>query len=692
MKANNKIKRLWASSLMTAFLLVACCVLHSASYAQTFSGGSGTQADPYKISKPEDLVELSNFTNVNKGVATVGQYFVLTNNINMAGISNFVPIGIEENMNIHYFCGNFDGKRFAIKNLTIKDTAASTLYIALFGKTKGATIANIILDKASIIYTGSSNPTIAVFVATSNDSLYMDNCIALNSNLKGGDISGFLGSASAMGWVRIDNCHVINATMEGSNIKGFTGNISNSKSHISNSSVRYSTLTGSGGVSGFLGNFAWGGKASNCYVSNCILTSNGNIGGFVNLHGAGEIDNCYVQAVLSRTKADNTTARGFAWSVGAVGANMSISNCYAACEFKSVDNNFDNDIAFSADAGHGSLTATNCYYKTDSKLGGVNKSNMVGKSEADLKNAAMVAYPGSLDNSLNYNQSSKTWTQDIAPIINKGYPILDWQTSFSYVSTYDPTGLTNISATLQGFAFTDKEIITEKGFQWREKGGSWTKVIVTDTTATISYVLTGLTKNKIYEYYAYMQTATLQLGDTIEFSTLGEHIISGKVTLESGSPLAGVTISCSGQPNATTNTQGEYSFIVPSFSNITLTPSLSGYSFEPSVKNLSDIVTDQLYQDFVAKVSSIVVAGSARPTIQIYPNPTNGQLRITNYNTDRHSEQSEESVTICDVVGQVIFTSRLSELSSETTIDISHLANGLYFLKIENKIIKIIKN
>jgi len=664
---------------------VACCVLFPlwglGGFAQTFSGGSGTQADPYKISKPEDLVELSNFTNVNKGAATVGQYFILTNNINMAGISNFVPIGIEENMNTHHFRGNFDGKRFSIKNLTINDTAASTLYIALFGKTKGATIANIILDKASFTYAGSSNPTIAAFVATSNDSLYMDNCIALNCKLKGGSISGFMGSASAMGWVRIHNCQVINATMEGSSINGFIGSIVNSKSLISNSSVRYSTLIGSGTMSGFVGTLNYGGGASNCYVSNSILTSNGNIGGFVYTAGSGEVDNCYVQALLSRTKAENTTTRGFAWSVGAIGANISISNCYAACEFKSVDNNFDNDIAFSADAGQGSLTATNCYYKTDSKLGGVNKSNMVGKSEADLKNAAMVAYPGSLGNSLNYNQSSKPWTQDLAPIINKGYPILDWQTFFSYVSTYDPTDLTNVSATLQGFVFTDQEVITEKGFQWREKGGSWTKVIVTDTTATISHVLAGLTKNKIYEYYAYMQTATTQRGDTIEFCTLGEHIISGKVTLESGSPLAGVNISS----KATTNANGEYSFIVPSSSSVVLTPSLSGYEFTPSVKSLSDIVTDQPNQNFVAKAVLGISVITNETGIRISPNPTNGQLRITNY------ELKESSVIeVFDVVGKKL-VSQFTFHNSHIEIDISHLANGMYFLKVAGKMVKFVK-
>ena len=72
---------------------------------------------------------------------------------------------------------------------------------------------------------------------------------------------------------------------------------------------------------------------------------------------------------------------------------------------------------------------------------------------------------------------------------------------------------------------------------------------------------------------------------------------------------------------------------------------------------------------------------------KIYPNPTDGQLKITNY------ELRENTVIeIYSIVGQVVFTSAVSSLSPETTIDINHLSNGLYFLKIDNKMVKIIKN
>jgi len=71
----------------------------------------------------------------------------------------------------------------------------------------------------------------------------------------------------------------------------------------------------------------------------------------------------------------------------------------------------------------------------------------------------------------------------------------------------------------------------------------------------------------------------------------------------------------------------------------------------------------------------------------IYPNPTSGQLRVSGDIWDN----GDREIIIFDVIGQVVFTSQLSKLSPETTIDISHLANGLYFLKVNGKMVKVVK-
>ena len=125
---------------------------------------------------------------------------------------------------------------------------------------------------------------------------------------------------------------------------------------------------------------------------------------------------------------------------------------------------------------------------------------------------------------------------------------------------------------------------------------------------------------------------------------------------------------------------------------LTATATSSGYVFDRweviaggvSIANNtftmpSENVTVKVY--FKQNVG-IVGAGSAC-SIQVYPNPTNGQLRIENY------EISMGEIEIIDVVGRVVETHCNASLP---IIDISHLENGLYFLKIGDKIIKIIKN
>jgi len=77
------------------------------------------------------------------------------------------------------------------------------------------------------------------------------------------------------------------------------------------------------------------------------------------------------------------------------------------------------------------------------------------------------------------------------------------------------------------------------------------------------------------------------------------------------------------------------------------------------------------------------------PRITVYPNPTNGQLIIASPNPSTRGEQA--TIEIYNVVGQVVFMSQLSKLSPETTIDISCLSNGMYFLKVDGKVFKIVK-
>jgi hypothetical protein len=49
-------------------------------------------------------------------------------------------------------------------------------------------------------------------------------------------------------------------------------------------------------------------------------------------------------------------------------------------------------------------------------------------------------------------------------------------------------------------------------------------------------------------------------------------------------------------------------------------------------------------------------------------------------------------VEIFDVVGKLQHFGKSEIGQSEIVLDISHLANGLYFLKVDGKMVKVVKN
>jgi len=89
------------------------------------------------------------------------------------------------------------------------------------------------------------------------------------------------------------------------------------------------------------------------------------------------------------------------------------------------------------------------------------------------------------------------------------------------------------------------------------------------------------------------------------------YTISGQVTF-SGSGLGGVTVMLSGSQSgsaATTNGSGNYSFTVPAGGNYTVTPSLSGYTFNPASLSFNNLSGNQTSASFVASVVTYTISG-----------------------------------------------------------------------------------
>lgn len=69
----------------------------------------------------------------------------------------------------------------------------------------------------------------------------------------------------------------------------------------------------------------------------------------------------------------------------------------------------------------------------------------------------------------------------------------------------------------------------------------------------------------------------------------------------------------------------------------------------------------------------------------LYPNPTSGKLTIEN------EQLTIENVEVYDALGKLLQSTIVNQ-KSEITIDVSHLEKGIYFLRMDNKVAKIIKN
>lgn len=110
-------------------------------FGGTYSGGSGTTADPYLISTVADMNEIGTDPN------DWDKEFVLTSNIDLSGYTGtqYNIIGTE----VTAFTGKFDGQGHVISNFSY--TASFELYIGLFGYLNlGAEVCNLGVEDVNI--------------------------------------------------------------------------------------------------------------------------------------------------------------------------------------------------------------------------------------------------------------------------------------------------------------------------------------------------------------------------------------------------------------------------------------------------------------------------------------------------------------------------------------------------------------
>ena len=227
------------------------------------------------------------------------------------------------------------------------------------------------------------------------------------------------------------------------------------------------------------------------------------------------------------------------------------------------------------------------------------------------------------------------------------------------------------NVTRNGMVFTSD---ATSGIQWWKND---TTLLAGATGQTYNWESTGAGKYSI--------VVTAENGCTA-IGKIAVYSVNGRVTLKTSNPIRNLRMNNRGDSVAVTDYSGNYLFYVDGGSNVIVGPDTTNYVFPIKVRILNSIA-DNLQQNFNAtedKNPTIEIA-DIKPInpIRIYPNPTTGQLRIEN------GQLTNGTVEIFDIVGRKIVNCQLSTINS---IDVSHLADGMYYLKIENTVLKFVKH
>ena len=312
-----------------------------AAEAPSFSGGTGTQGDPWLIASQADLTALAEFLNSgnaatfdteNAGVGNChGYYFKQTADIDLTGVT-WEPIGYSGS---YYFAGNYDGGGHSITNAVSTGKVDPDGYATagIFGWVAFGSVANLHVKNANFVATGQNNYSYGGGIAGVCYGSSIKNCSVENSSLEsrrnnnnncagsivgystGGTFEkcaaennqirtmayggGFVGEVDddpnyGAGNSTFTNCYVANCTVisetddsQGTSFSGgFAGEITDSTLTIQNCYVYQATLSTVGnavpqGTGVFAGNL-WGGSTiadTNCFFGACGITGNAGTAG-----------------------------------------------------------------------------------------------------------------------------------------------------------------------------------------------------------------------------------------------------------------------------------------------------------------------------------------------------------------------------------------------------------------------------
>ena len=255
-------------SLFMAALVVAAFPIHS--LAASYSGGSGTTDNPYKISTPADLIALG------KTPSDYDKCFILTADIDLAGRGTnadgsfpsavIAPsIGAGTDFEGDAFNGDFIGNYRVISNLPIDTHGQDQSYLGLFGNILSGTVKRLGLKNVSVTC-GDASAYVGTLAGV-NQGAVIEQCYATGA-IHGGLSSQYLGGLLNAYGGTVSDCYAAVNVFAGENAQVLGGFAGTAYGMLSNCYARgfVANRSSAGGFGGQI--YPWFSYLFNCYYLN----------------------------------------------------------------------------------------------------------------------------------------------------------------------------------------------------------------------------------------------------------------------------------------------------------------------------------------------------------------------------------------------------------------------------------------
>lgn len=237
----------------------------------TFSGGSGTEYDPYLIATAADLAQIA--VNINTQVTTYRYgYFRQTADIDLQG-KYWIPIADGKESMDRSFRGHYDGDFHVVKNMTIKSSLCYTPrrgFIGLFAWMGSGSLKKLGVVDADVLIDNDRQEQSAILLGYA-DGAKVDRCFAtgkITATAKEVELGPLVGQNFSNG--NITNCYFI-GEISAEKIKKVAGLVAYQRENVENCYVA-ATITTEAASQFYIAN-----KNTNCFYDNTLnaLTMSG---------------------------------------------------------------------------------------------------------------------------------------------------------------------------------------------------------------------------------------------------------------------------------------------------------------------------------------------------------------------------------------------------------------------------------